>query len=136
MDYKKICLEVCDIAKVVASFIKNESQHFDTSKVEYKGWNNLVSYVDKTAEQKLIEALSKLIPGCGFIAEEETVSENESDYKWIIDPLDGTTNFTHGLPPYCVSIALLEKNELVIGVICEPNLNECFYAWKRWRIYE
>ena len=130
MDYKNICLAVVEIAKDVAAFIKNESQNFDSTQVEYKGWNNLVSYVDKTAEQKLIEALSKLIPGCGFIAEEETVSENDAVHKWIIDPLDGTTNFTHGLPPYCVSIALLENDELVIGVICEPNLNECFYAWK------
>ena len=130
ISYRGICLSVCDIARDVAHFIKNQSSGFDRNKIEYKGWNNLVSYVDVTAEQKLIESLSQLIEGCGFICEEESVAVKEAEYKWIIDPLDGTTNFIHGLPPYCVSIALLQKDELVAGVIYEPNLNECFYAWK------
>ena len=130
VDYQKLCMMVCQIAKEAGAFIRNEAHSFDRSKVEYKGLNDLVSYVDKSAEQMIVNSLSSLIPGAGFITEENTGIKNSSGFQWIIDPLDGTTNFVHGLPCYCVSIALMNEFELVIGVVYEINASECFYAWQ------
>ncbi|RZK51046.1 MAG: inositol monophosphatase [Pedobacter sp.] len=103
---------------------------FDANKIEYKGLNDMVSYVDKNAEKQLVRNLSKLLPGAGFITEEETVNSYGKDFTWIIDPLDGTTNFIHGIPTYSVSIALYEGNSPVIGVIYEINRGEMFYTYK------
>ena len=124
------CEEVKKIVNDAVKFIRNERFNFNESAVEYKGTNDLVSYVDKTAEKILVEKLLLIIPEAGFIAEENTLSINDKDYCWIIDPLDGTTNFIHGLNCYCVSVALMYKNELVLGVVHEVVSDECFYAWK------
>lgn len=126
--------ELCEsvkqsVAKAVV-FIRGERLSFNQNAVEYKGLNDLVSYVDKTAEQILVDELSDLIPDAGFITEENTVNIYDKDYCWIIDPLDGTTNFIHGLNCYCVSVGLMYKNELVLGVVHEVSTDECFYAWK------
>jgi myo-inositol-1(or 4)-monophosphatase len=98
--------------------------------VETKGLNDFVTRVDKNSEKMLIDGLEKLVPDAGFIAEENTKSNKGNVHNWIIDPLDGTTNFIHGLPCFCISIALMENDEVVIGVIYELNQKECFYAWK------
>lgn len=127
--YKKICIDVCKVARSAGGFIREESQRFDPSRVEYKGLNDLVSYVDKTAEKIIVDGLKDLLKGATFIAEEKTIAEHDARYKWIIDPLDGTTNFVHGLPCYCVSIGLLDDTKLVLGVVYEINLDECFYSW-------
>lgn len=113
-----------------ANFIEDESQNFSLSKVELKGKSDLVSYVDKQTETLLVEGLKKFIPGSGFITEEDTPNNTDADFIWIIDPLDGTTNFVHGLPTYAVSVALMHNNELILGVVHEVNRNESFYAWK------
>jgi myo-inositol-1(or 4)-monophosphatase len=98
--------------------------------VELKSVASLVTYVDKTAEARIVKALKKLIPDSGFITEEGTASHSGEKYKWIIDPLDGTTNYIHGIAPHSVSIALMENEELVIGVVYEIGQDEMFYAWK------
>lgn len=85
INYKELCLETCRVAKLAAAFIKQEAQHFDISRVEYKDVNNLVSYVDKTAEQMIIEELKKLLPEATFIAE-ESFNEAQAKFKWIINP--------------------------------------------------
>lgn len=103
---------------------------FDANKIEYKGLNDMVSYVDKTAEQKLVQNLEKLIPDAGFITEEKTISREGKIYKWIIDPLDGTTNFIHGIPAYGISVALYEDALPVLGVVYELNRGEMFYSYK------
>ncbi|WP_242921814.1 inositol monophosphatase family protein [Pontibacter liquoris] len=118
------------LARSTGSFILNEARNFDRSKVEKKGFNDLVSYVDKQAEEKLVEGLRKLLPEAGFVTEEETASTLGERYNWIIDPLDGTTNFTHGLPVYCVSVGLTDGAEVVLGVVYDPNRDECFSAFK------
>jgi myo-inositol-1(or 4)-monophosphatase len=92
--------------------------------------NDLVSYVDKTAEEIIVKGLQEILPEAGFITEEQTNTNIGERFNWIIDPLDGTTNFIHGLPVFSVSIALKDNDELVIGVVYEVNLDECFYAWK------
>ena len=131
MDLEQICMKACEITKDTGLFIFNERKKFDRSAVEMKGKNDLVSYVDRAAESQLVEKLKKIIPDAGFITEEKTSFISGKEFTWIIDPLDGTTNFVHGVPCYSVSIGLTqnEKN-LLIGIIYEPNLNECFYAWK------
>lgn len=128
MDYAKICREVENAAQKAAQYIKNERQKFDTSKIEVKGKNDFVSYVDKTSEKLLVEELSKIVPEAGFITEEGTKKEVKS-INWIIDPLDGTTNFIHGLCPHCVSIALQNNGKTVVGVVFEIGLQECFSAY-------
>ncbi len=119
-----------EIAKEVGSFIRKERQHFDVNKVEHKGFNDLVSYVDKEAEKKIVAELSEILPEAGFITEEGTNTTKAERYNWVIDPLDGTTNFIHGVPFFSVSIALMEYDEVILGVVYEVNRHECFYAMK------
>jgi myo-inositol-1(or 4)-monophosphatase len=95
-----------------------------------KSRNSLVTYVDKQSERILVEHLKDLIPGAGFITEEETTTIRGEEYNWVIDPLDGTTNFIHGIPCFAVSIGLLRNQVPVLGVVYEVNLDECFYAWE------
>lgn len=122
--------ETQEVAKQVGSFIRKERQHFDVEKVEHKGFNDLVSYVDKEAERLIVEKLEKVFPEAGFITEEGTNSTQAEIFNWVIDPLDGTTNFIHGIPVYAVSIALMERDEVILGVVYEVNRHECFYAMK------
>ena len=133
--YQALLEQVIEIAKKAGQFIGTESANFSSSKIEYKGLNDMVSYVDKTAEAMIVEALSQLLPAAGFIAEEGTSNKVGEEFNWIIDPLDGTTNFIHGIPAFAVSIALKQYDELVVGVVYEVKQNECFYAWKNSKAY-
>lgn len=135
MDYKDICLKVCDIARETGSFIRNETGKIKNENVLTKGLHNYVTYVDKTSEEMIVKGLKQILPQAGFIAEEGTEGENGGQYRWVIDPLDGTTNFIHGLPPYAISIALMDGEEVVVGVVYEVVGNECFYAWKGSKAY-
>jgi len=130
MELENIINSVIDISKQAGSFIREQRKTFSADKIELKGLNDLVSYVDKTAEEIIVKALAELLPEAGFITEEKTINKTGERYNWIIDPLDGTTNFIHGLPVFSVSIALQEYDELVLGVVYEVNMDECFYAWK------
>src|ERR1035437_3908233 len=130
IELDNLCQEVCQLTRKVGAFIRTEQIKFSSSSVEIKGKNDFVSYVDKSSEKQLVEVLSKLLPESGFIAEEGTSTKKGEIYNWIIDPLDGTTNFIHGIPCFAISIALMRNNELVLGVIYEINLDECFYAWE------
>ena len=125
-----LCQQVAQIAKTAGAYILAESNRFGSSDIEEKGLHDLVSYVDKTAEKIIVDALIPLLPDVGFITEEQTLLKESEDYNWIIDPLDGTTNFLHGVPTYSVSIALTYLDELVVGVVYEINRDECFTAWK------
>jgi myo-inositol-1(or 4)-monophosphatase len=121
--------EVVDLCLEVGEFIQHECDNFDRARIEQKNtFNNLVSYVDKESEKRLVTALGRILPGSGFIAEEGTASEGTNDYQWIIDPLDGTTNFTHGLPPFAISIGLARKSQIVLGVIYEITRKEMFHS--------
>lgn len=130
MNLEIICRQAADIARQAGAFIREERKKFAQSSVEQKGERDLVSYVDVTAEKMIVQGLSASLPDAGFLTEEKTVDDTGTDLRWIIDPLDGTTNFIHGIPVFAVSIALLQKNELLVGVVYEVNLDECFYAWK------
>jgi len=118
------------VAKEAGAFIRRERQNFDLNNVEHKGFNDLVSYVDKEAEKIVVNGLKAILPEAGFITEEGTENKQGEEYNWIVDPLDGTTNFVHGIPVFSVSIALMRKKEIILGVVYEVNNNECFYATK------
>lgn len=114
---------------MAGEFIREERKTFSYNNVEIKGLNDLVSYVDKASEKLLVEKLALILPEAGFIVEENTKTETK-EYNWIVDPLDGTTNFIHGIPCYAVSIALEFKGEILLGVVYEVAQNECFWAYK------
>ncbi|WKV13571.1 inositol monophosphatase family protein [Marivirga harenae] len=128
MNLNAIHKEAIKLVKEVGKFISAESQNVNTDTVEHKGFNDLVSYVDKEAEIRLVEGLGEILPESGFIAEEGTSEKKGDTYNWIIDPLDGTTNFVHGLPVFSISVALQENDEIVSGIVLEINRNECFEA--------
>ncbi|MDB4901777.1 MAG: inositol monophosphatase [Mucilaginibacter sp.] len=135
MQQEKVARQVIEIAKEAGAFIREQRKTFSPDKIEIKGLNDLVSYVDKTAEQLIVAGLQKVLPEAGFITEEKTINKTGDRYNWIIDPLDGTTNFIHGLPVYSVSIALQEYDKLIVGVVYEINQDECFYAWENSPAY-
>ena len=83
------------IAHEAGAYIRQERHNFSMQSVEAKGLHDFVSYVDKTTEKMIVEALANLVPGAGFIAEENTATKRAERYNWVIDPLDGTTNFIH-----------------------------------------
>ncbi|MBN1598963.1 MAG: inositol monophosphatase [Bacteroidales bacterium] len=130
MNLETICIKVIELTKQVASYINEERNRFSGFKVEAKGKHNFVTYVDKCAEERIVKGLKKIIPDSGFIAEEGTISNDEKKYTWIIDPLDGTTNYIHGVPPYAISIALVKENEIILGVVYEMVMDECFYSYE------
>ncbi|NVO21469.1 MAG: inositol monophosphatase [Bacteroidetes bacterium] len=125
-----LCEQVIAIAKNNGSFFLREINKVKISDIEEKGLHDFVSYVDKTAEANIVKELSRILPEAGFIAEEGTNITRGERFNWIVDPLDGTTNFLHHIPLYSISIALMEGEDIILGVVYEPNLDECFYAWK------
>ncbi len=130
MNLEKICLQVIEITKNVGQFILLEKNNIKELNVEEKGLHDFVTYVDKTSEERIVEGLKNILPEAGFIAEEGTANNKGDKYNWVIDPLDGTTNFIHGITPFAISIALMEGDEIILGVVHELGLDECFYAWK------
>ncbi len=130
MDLEKMTQQVVSLCQTVGKMIRDEVNRLDEQDVEYKGVHNLVTYVDKKSEEILIKALKKLLPEAGFIAEEDDKLARGSRFNWIVDPLDGTTNFIHKIPLYSISIALNDGEETILGVVHEINLEESFYAWK------
>lgn len=127
--HKNICLKTVELARLTGQFLKNSNIN-DPGSVEIKGKNDFVTKFDKEVEQRVVKSLSEILPRAGFVAEEGTVNTTGERFNWLIDPIDGTTNFMHGLFPYCISIALMEYDELVVGVVYEVGMDECFYAWK------
>jgi myo-inositol-1(or 4)-monophosphatase len=131
LNLSALCWSTVALVKDAGIFIRKESKGFDLSKIENKGRSNdLVSYVDKETEKTLVAGLRKILPQAGFIGEEGTSEEGEGGLQWVIDPLDGTTNFLHGMPSYSISVALIQGTVILVGVVYEINLDECFYAWK------
>jgi myo-inositol-1(or 4)-monophosphatase len=130
MDYKQLCFQVQDLMRETGKFILIERDKISNSDVSFKSVSSLVTYVDKTAEETLVAGLKKLFPNSGFVAEEGTATYDNEKFLWFIDPLDGTTNYVHGITPFSISVALAENNELALGVVYEISSAEMFYAWK------
>lgn len=130
MDLEKLCSQVQDIARETGRFIAEERQKFTRKDIIAKGKSDFVTYVDKTSEKKIVTGLKAIFPEAGFIAEEGTAGDLGEQYRWVIDPLDGTTNYIHGLSPFAISIGLMDGDEVILGVVYEISLDEMFYAWK------
>ncbi len=115
-------------ARHAGDFIVRKINKLPDLKVEVKAKNDYVSEVDREAELRIIEDLLKAYPGHGIVAEESGIIEGQDEYRWIIDPLDGTTNYLHGFPHYAVSIACEHRGRMAHGVIYDPYKQELFTA--------
>lgn len=134
-DLRRLCDDVLELSRQVASGIRAELNQVAQSDVETKDQNSLVSYVDKQAEEQLVAGLKILLPGAGFVTEEDTVAQQREGLRWIIDPLDGTTNFLYKIPHFAVSIALYDGDEALIGVVEEVMSGEQFSAIRQGGAY-
>ncbi|MCD6201927.1 MAG: inositol monophosphatase [Bacteroidales bacterium] len=126
MDISSLLAPTIEIAVETGTFIKSQRDVLTAGDIQSKGIHDYVTRVDKESEQMLVKHLSALLPESGFLTEEKTTEQKEKPYTWIIDPLDGTTNFIHGSPPYAVSIALQHGDETVLGVVYEITMREVF----------
>ena len=130
MQYEKICFSAMEVVKIAAVYVRDRHENRKDLAIQEKGRQDFVTEVDKKTEEMLVSGLSELLPEAGFIAEEGTSSKRGETYNWVIDPVDGTTNFIHGVFPFAISVGLTENDEVVAGIIYEFGLDEFFYAWK------
>jgi myo-inositol-1(or 4)-monophosphatase len=128
--YRKFCFDAMEVVREAAAYVRQRHENRTGLTVEKKGTQNFVTEVDRHTEEILVKGLSGIIPDSGFIAEEGTSDRQGSVYRWVIDPVDGTTNFIHGVFPFAISVGLTENNEVVAGIVYEFGLDELFYAWK------
>jgi myo-inositol-1(or 4)-monophosphatase len=129
MDFRKITVQAIDVIREVAGFIK-ASTEVENRVFETKGLNSFVTKIDLAAEKKLVHGLSAIDPKAGFITEEAENRAGNSSNTWVIDPLDGTTNFIHGIPVCSISVAYMQDGQPVIGIVHDIFHDECFFAWK------
>lgn len=129
-DLTRLIPEIIPIVRRAAEFIRAEALSFNPEKLRFKTFNNFASYVDQTSEEILVEGLSAILPGAGFVTEENTAGMSDSSLNWIIDPLDGTTNFLHGYPATAVTLALKEDKEILLGVTYLLHEDAVYHAVK------
>jgi myo-inositol-1(or 4)-monophosphatase len=116
-------------ARRAGNVIQRASNNLDTIRVEKKKHNDFVSEVDRAAEETIIDTILEAYPKHGILAEESGAKGiGDAEYEWIIDPIDGTTNFIHGHPQFAVSIALAHKGQIQQGVVYDPSRNDLFTA--------
>lgn len=126
---KKLLLDVAVRAARASGRIQKRSLT-GSFRIGFKGESNLVTDVDLLCEERIVALIRRHFPSHGFFAEERGETSGTSPYRWIIDPLDGTTNYAHGYPCFCTSIALEKDGEIVLGVVFDPLRNELFTAQK------
>lgn len=131
MQLQTLCEKALPAIFETGKFIREQSQRLHEITIEIKDINSLVSYVDREAEKKLVSELGKLLPDAGFLTEEDTPNTEGKMWQWIIDPLDGTTNFLYGIPCFSISVGLKRDDKLVLGIIYEINDDEMYYAWEK-----
>ncbi|HBX46571.1 inositol monophosphatase family protein [Limibacterium fermenti] len=127
-DIEVLCGKVAQIAVSTGEFLKIQQAKLHRSDIEFKGVRNYVTHIDKEAEQQLVKELGALLPEASFLTEEGTVEYQKERYTWIIDPLDGTTNYIHGDKPFSVSIGLKEDDKIILGIVYDPVAEEMFSA--------
>ena len=127
LNLEEITVQVKKLANKVGEFEQKEFLSFGKENIKQK--HDLVSYVDLESEKQLIEGLRNILPNAGFITEEQH-SRYKDGLNWIVDPIDGTTNFVEGIPHFCISIALAKANEILVGLVLNPMSGECFYTWQ------
>jgi myo-inositol-1(or 4)-monophosphatase len=126
----KLTDEVKQIAMLAADFIRSNVGKVQSQDIEAKSANSFVSYVDKTAEKIIVDRLETLLPEAAFITEEDTVENSSQELVWIVDPLDGTTNFLQGIPHFSVSIALRRGDEYLLGVVVDVMQDDTYHAYQ------
>ncbi len=127
-ELRNICRQVSDLARRTGQHIWGLRQR-EGLKIEIKGRHDYVTQMDKLSERLLVSELTEIVPQAGFIAEEGTRKDRGAQFTWIVDPIDGTTNFIHAQPPFAISIALLEEGRgIVVGVVYEMSHDELFSA--------
>lgn len=115
-----------DLARKSGALLKDKFSQ--THQIHYKGEINIVTEADKMSENLIIEAINRSFPDHGILSEESPAITGTGKLRWIIDPLDGTTNYAHGYPVYCVSIALENEGEVILGVVYDPMREDMFVA--------
>ncbi|MEZ5014319.1 MAG: inositol monophosphatase family protein [Chitinophagales bacterium] len=125
-----LCKDAMHIIRETGNYIRERRKQFASVSIAKKGVRDFVTEVDTYSEKVLIEKLGALVPGSTFIAEENTVEAHVSEYTWIIDPLDGTMNYVHGIPVYAISVALQENGKTIVGIVFEMVQDEMFCAWE------
>ena len=130
MELKDVLDKALVVVEEAAQFIRSQAGKVREDDIITKSKNSLVSYVDQRAEEILVSGLGQILPEAGFITEEETVEQQPSEYTWIIDPLDGTTNFLQGIPIYAVSVGLVRQDQILLGIVSDVENRENYYAWK------
>lgn len=127
---EEICKQAVEIVRTTGKFIESHAGKVTIENIELKGKNSLVSFVDKEAERMLVDGLASILPGSVFYTEEDTITNKDGEWQWVVDPLDGTTNFLHNIPAYSVSVALRHNQESIIGIVYYISVNEMFHAIK------
>lgn len=147
MNLEVITSNVIVLAKQAGAYLLSELNLIQDEHIEIKGQGDFVSRADRNAEKMLVEGLKRLVPGSVVMAEEGTSEAEEGDWRWIVDPLDGTANYLQGLPLYAVSIALEDRRshpdgwgQRVVGVVYLPGINVVYHsfagggAWKNGKM--
>lgn len=129
MHLELLTKQVVNTIRAVTSYLFEQIEDHESIEVTQKSLHNYVTNVDINLEKRLVTALGRILPEAGFIAEESNDYPRKEKYNWIIDPLDGTTNFIHGIPMVSVSVALLDVDKIVSGIVYDPLRKEAFYAW-------
>ncbi len=119
-----------EAAREAGAYLKDSIGKIRSLEIKKGNERNLVSEIDRTSEQKIIRRIRARYPDHAILAEESGAGTSPAEYRWVIDPLDGTTNFVHGVPVFCVTIALEHRGEILAGVSYDPNLEELFTAEK------
>jgi len=130
MQYREICSEAMEVVRKAAAYVRERHEKRSELNIETKGRQNFVTEVDNKTEEILVNGLAQILPESGFIAEEGTSERKGATFNWVIDPIDGTTNFIHGVYPFAISVGLMEEREVVAGIIHEFGFDEYFYSWK------
>ena len=130
IDTNDVLIETKILVRKAKEYIFQELGRVNRDDIEEKELNSLVSYVDKNTEALLVNGLKEILPQAGLITEEDTIDDRNQDFTWIIDPLDGTTNFLHQIPYFSVSVGLMYKGEMILGIVHEVTRDEQFAAVK------
>ncbi len=129
MDIKQLYQQTINVAEQAAEIIRQYISD-NNYNIDIKGKNDFVTEIDKQVERFIVAELQKILPEAGFIAEEKSSTKKGEIYNWVVDPIDGTSNFIHQIYPCAVSIGLMKNNEIILGVVYEVGLRECFSAYK------
>ncbi len=130
MHLESICMNALPVVKEAGMFVAENRRQIPWGEIEKKGDRDFVTSIDKKSERLLVKGLSAILPEAGFFTEEKTVEQGDSSLRWVVDPIDGTTNFIHRTPVTAVSVALMDGDDLLIGIVYEVTLDELFYSWK------